>query len=147
MMSRPIRLAALATLLLGIGFPGIDPPNSLAQSTPSVQSSSAGTALVAVMPQSAHTGLRILPADPSWFAKGFSGNLLIVEQQWSIARGTSIDAECSVAAPPGEIAELMPLEQFAGARAPRGFLDGAGVRTVSLGAILYSGIKPQGNLR
>ena len=102
---------------------------------------------MAMMPQTAHAGLRVLPADPSWFAKGFSGNVLIIEQRWSIARGTSIDAECNISPPHGEVAELMPLEQFAGAQGPHGVLDGPGVRTVSLATGLHSGAKPQNNLR
>jgi len=71
----------------------------------------------------------------------------VIEQQWSIARGTSIEAECNVAPPAGEVAQLMPLEQFAGERGPHGFVDGAGVRTVSLAMNLDSGAKPQVNQR
>jgi len=102
---------------------------------------------VALMPQTARATLRVLPADPSWFGKGFRGNILVIEQQWSIARGTSIEAECNVAPPAGEVAQLMPLEQFAGERGPHGFVDGAGVRTVSLAMNLDSGAKPQVNQR
>jgi hypothetical protein len=146
-MLRPVRFAALAALVLAACAGGFVAADSFAQSNTSFQSSSSGTVLVAVMPQTAHVGWWVLPAEPSWFAHGYSGNLLVIEQKWSIARGTSVDAECTVAPRDGEVAELMPLEQFDGQRGQLAFLDRPGVSTVSLAANPHSGDKEGINLQ
>ena len=102
---------------------------------------------MAVMPQAAHVGWWVLPAEPSWFANGYSGNLLVIEQRWTTARGTSVNADCTVTPPLGEVAELIPLEQFDGEAVPRGFLEPAGTRTIPLAVNLPLSGKPLVNLR
>ena len=146
-MSLITRFAALATVSFAACVVGHYPAISLGQTKVAFQSPPAGTNLVAVMPDRARVGWWVLPADSSWFANGFSGNFLVIEQRWLIAPGTSVDADCTVAPPIGQVAELMPLDQFEGALARHSFLDVAGARTISLAPHPLSGSKPQVNIR
>ncbi len=146
-MALIFRFSVLVTISFAVALIAPDPGVSRAQSGAATQSFSTGTNLVAVMPDTAQIGWWVLPADQSWFAGGFSGNLLIVEQRWLIAPGVSVDADCSVAPPVGEVAELMPLEQLDGEQASSSFLASAGARTISLSAHLDSSGKPQVSLR
>lgn len=141
------RFAALATASFAASLVGHPSAISRAQSKAAFQSLAAGTNLVAVMPDRVRVGWWVLPADSSSFANGFSGNFLVIEQQWLIATGTSVDADCTVAPPIGQVAELMPLEQFDGKLAPYSFLDGAGATTISLNPHLLFGGQAQANVR
>jgi hypothetical protein len=123
------------------------PPVSQAQTKTPFSSSWTGANLVAVMPDRAGVGGWVLPADAAWFAAGFSGNLLVIEQRWQMIRGASVDAACNVTPPAGETAELMPLDQIEGPRSHLGFFDGAGARDVPLSTSLSFDGKPQVNLR
>ena len=146
-MSLILRGSMLAAFLFAACALGHFSDISNAQTKPSLQSFWRGANLVAVMPDRASVGGWVLPADSAWFANGFSGNLVIIEQRWQMTRGVSVDAACEVTPPIGETAELMPFDGLRSERSSLGFFDGAGVQKVPLATTLAVDGKPQVNLR
>jgi hypothetical protein len=137
-------LATFAFVACALGhYPAL----SQAQTQAAFSSPWTGANLVAVMSDRASVAGWFLPADSAWFENGFSGNLLVIEQRWQMARGASVNAACDVAPPTGETAELMPVDRLESEQASLGFFDGGGAREVPLPTILAFDGKPQVNLR
>lgn len=146
-MSLIVRAAMLATFMFAACTLGRYPAISQAQTQTAFSSPWSGANLVAVMPDRASVDGWVLPADSAWFENGFSGNLLVIEQRWQMARGASVNAGCEVAPPAGETAELMPIDRLESEQVSLGFFDGGGALDVPLPTVLAFDGKPQVNLR